>query len=468
MTGLIFQYPCRDGTSGLELDSVRHNYTRINPSYGCGLVIAVLQALDEAASCAPKEIHAATKIQATFRMYRQATAFRDVRQKACVIQRIYRGYSTRKRLEHERRTTLQLAYLQTVFDMFATRIQATFRGYRSRKTTSNYYAQQAYINKVTMRSLGVLRDAHRTRAEQDKMRSAEVQRLHALNYARRTARMHHTVSTCAIPSVYLRPPATSGRLALAAHTACGSAGGDTPPGVLAEALEDFELEQAAVYTAGERLEDDIREHSRLARLNRGDLSIKSDAHSGASTSFAERSAAQQAKKALSSPGSSSQPHVSCLPALDPTSRTAPTAKAAASARVGKSEEDEEAKRIRPVSWEDASATAPQRPLVSQTLKMSSAAATSRTAENAANGVSSFHRGFSVKRHDCMEHDLSCNAGVTQRAHSGGGAAAVTFPGPLSTAKERAALDRSVDHKLVKSVHGDAVFKVPAGRGKRVR
>lgn len=480
MASLIFQYPCRDGATGLELEAVRHHYSRVTPDYGCSLLSSVLEALDVAAAAAPRELYAAVKIQASFRMYLQAKAFRNVRLKACTIQRVFRGYSTRKRLERERQTTQHRLYLQTVFNIFATRIQATFRGYYSRKTRFNYYAQQAYIDQVTTRSLNVLKEAHHTRVEQDKLRSAESQRVHARTYARRTAQMHHTVSTCSIPSVYLRPPVPSERLAHNLHVAAEKSGGanfethSAGDGRAGEgsALEDCDLAQAAVLTAGEKLEEDIRQNSRVARHHR----VKAASHASTTPPAALASASPP-----QTPTSATQS--SRLPAITSSGRPS---NGRPVARTARTTDDTDAALNGPVPWEDVLATPPQRPLVSKsqhqptsfsntapaaaTSAVAAAGSSSKVTSPAGKGVSSFHRKFDVKRHDCVQHALSCSAGVSKNGAAT--AAAVTagpaLMGPLSTAKESAALEHSVDQKLIKSVHGNAVFKVPAGRGKRVR
>ncbi|KPI84156.1 hypothetical protein ABL78_6802 [Leptomonas seymouri] len=456
MAGVIFQYPCKDGTTGMELKAMRHNYSCVAPSYGCSLANAVLLALDEAAACAPRETRAATKIQATFRMHQQAKAFRNIRNMACTIQRVYRGYSTRRHLQHERATTQRTAYLQAVFDMFATRIQALFRGYYSRKTRSNYYAQQAYINNVTARSLGVLEDAHRTRIEQDTLRTAESQRVQVLNYIRRTAQMHHTVSTSSIPSVYLRPPVSLVQTEEVGETASA----------------DYALAQAAVLTAGEQVENDILQNSRAARLNRAETLRKLGVTSGALLRSAATTTAPQAattdKKRL--PTATAPSQVPRLPALDASARKQRVRNKVSSA--GSAEGDEP--KIAPVvSWENASATAPQRPLIEKAYQHSSSpshntasAPVSTTAGSGplsteAKSVSSFHRKFGVRPHDCIGPSVSLKAIATQN-----GIAAVTFPGPLSMEKERAALEHSVNQKVVKSIHGNTVFKVPAAHGKR--
>jgi hypothetical protein len=462
MASLVFQYPCREGTTGLELEAVWYHYSRVTPVYGVGLVNAVLMALDEAAACAPEECRAAVKIQATYRMHRQAAAFRDVRRKACTIQRVFRGHATRKRIEQERLTEQRLAYLRLVFDMFATRIQACFRGYYSRKTRSNYYAQQAYILQVTTRALNVLEDAHRTRVEQDKLRLAESLRVQALSYARRTAAMHHTISTFSIPSVYVRPPAASERLAQNPPVASGEGKEDAQTETGANAPGGDELAQAALFAAAEKLEEDIRLNSRAVRhRKRGEAGRTCrGATSGEWQRLAFMEAPQQAQTAEAKDTTAASLPPSRLPAINTGSQKQ---EASHKGRTSRATAKGSGRRLSPaVPWQNASASAPQRPLVLRSPPApASTSAEKAPTSTAAGGVSSFRRQFSVKRHDCVEHQLSCEAGVAKNS-----AAAATFPGPLSTAKESAALEHSVDQQLIKSVHGNAVFKVPAARGKR--
>lgn len=513
----IYQYAKREGQTGLELDLLRLHYSRVTPDYGCRLVNAVLAALQEAAANAPAEIAAATKIQTTFRMHRQRQAYQAIRDAACAIQRVYRGYTTRKVLEVEAATVRHTEYLQTVFDMFATRIQACFRGYRSRKVRANYYAQQAYLRIVTTRSAEVLAQAHCTKVEQDALRTAEAKRVHDAAYADRTAHMHYMVSTCSLPSVYQcvvalpeakpgvetrvptppekkkgrsRSAETSGRAHR--HSPANAGAGETAS---ESAAEERFMAQVAAYTAGAKLEDDIRLHARAARRER---------HRGRSKAPQPSAALADAPAEPTDAASSQVPRLPALTASMPAPRQPP----------GKTN------RTPPVPWEMDSSRPPQRPLVPRTPPIagpslsqsapaapstsrappsggsslgrtlrkeqkpavsgrgtstadtavadvaaptgaSSAAAQAFTETVSELAVSSFSRRFGVKRHDCLDHQLSTTNGVTSDA-----APSYAATIPLSTAKEDAAVERSVNQQVVQALHGNTVFKVPAGRGRR--
>lgn len=517
----IFQYSTREGHSCLERDVMSRKYSLITPAYGCSLVNAVLSALEDAAAHASVELDAAVKIQATFRMYQQQKAFLMLRHHACLIQRVYRGYATRKRLDVERATVRQMAYLQTVFDMFATRIQACYRGYQSRKTRSNYYAQQAYLNVVTARSSEVLVQALRTHIEQDALRNAEAKRVHDLSYARRTAHMHYMVSTCSVPSVYqpcAAPSTAKQPTPNTSHTCrevrchgeeCGSVS-PVPPAVKSAgegsdgcAANDKLMAQAAAYASGQKLEDDIRRHARAARLERNTVKAKASHGLVVLTVPATASSPSPDKTIAEGPEAegapvSAPPQVSGmrLPALTPSqpaqrsrpvNSTAPTAIAA-------------------VPWEVSSARPPQKPLTPRapsltgpsfsqtappaTFRTTRAGRKPRKAQQAAEddschaagtaaaptagpapsaasidpsmsraAVSSFHRRFAVKRHDCLEHQLSITNGVVSDGND-----SHALRSALLSAKEDAAVQRSVDHKVMQALHGDAIFKVSARRG----
>ncbi|CBZ26265.1 conserved hypothetical protein [Leishmania mexicana MHOM/GT/2001/U1103] len=522
-THFIFQYSTREGHSWLKRDVMSRNYSLITPAYGCGLVNAVLSALEDAAAHAPVEIDATVKIQAAFRMYQQRKAFLMLRQHACLIQRVYRGYATRKRLDGERATVRRMAYLQTVFDMFATRIQACYRGYQSRKTRSNYYAQQAYLNVVTARSSEVLVQALSTQAEQDALRNAEAKRVHNLSYARRTAHMHYMVSTCSVPSVYQLSPASSTAKQSTQNTsktckAVRSHGGEcgvvspVPPAVKSAgegsddcAADDEKLmTRAATYVSGQKLEEDIRHHARAARLERNAVKAKASHSPGVLTVPATASSPSPDKTIVAGPEAEGAPMSATsqvsgprLPALTPSQsaqRSRPVNSTAPAATVT-------------VPWEVSSAHPPQKPLTprappltgpsfSQTAPPATSSRTTRThrtprkAQQAAEddnfhatgtaavptagpapsaasidpsvsraAVSSFHRRFAVKRHDCLEHQLSISNGVVSDGNS-----SHALSSALLSAKEDAAVQRSVGHKVMQALHGDVIFKVSARQG----
>ncbi|KAG5464993.1 hypothetical protein LSCM4_00441 [Leishmania orientalis] len=521
---LIYQYSHPEGQSGLELDIFSGHYSRITPAYGCSLVKAVLIALEDAEAHAPAELDAAVTIQATFRMYRQRKAFLTVRHHACLIQRMYRGYATRKRLDVERATVRQMTYLQAVFDMFATRIQACYRGYQSRKKKSNYYSQQAYLKVVTALSSEVLAQARRTQWEQDTLRDAEAKRVHELSYTSRTAHMHYMVSTCSVSSVYQvrvapRPVKQSSQITpdtdrdLGSHSGESGFGSTVPPVVKATAEasdggaadDEMLMVQVAADASGKKLEDDIRHNARAARreriavkTNKSHTPVVLSAPAASSSQSPEGTCAGHSEAKGAIVGAASLAPRTRLPALTPSKPT---------------QSSRQANTIAPaatvtVPWELPSTHPPHRPLTTRipTLACSSFShtappAASRTCQAgrkprgapqraqddcchvagtgtaAASGpappaagidpsmpcdsVSSFHRRFAVKRHDCLEHQLSSSNGVVS---DGAGSHAVGDA--ISLAKEDAAIQRSVDQKVVQALHGDAVFKVPARRGRR--
>ncbi|KAG5465729.1 hypothetical protein CUR178_00441 [Leishmania enriettii] len=520
----IYQYSHREGQLGLELNVYSNLYSRITPAYGCSLVKAVLIALEDAEAHAPAELNAAVTIQATFRMYRQRKAFLAVRHHACLIQRVYRGYATRKRLDVERATVRQITYLQVVFDTFATRIQACYRGYQSRKKKSNYYSQQAYLKVATALSSEVLAQAHRTQWEQDALRDAEAKRVHELSYASRTAHMHYMVSTCSMPSVYQgkvasRPVKQSSQITPDTdrdlRSRCGGSGFGSaePPVVKATAASsdggaaDVEMliAQVTVNSSGRKLEDDIRHNARAARRER--IAVKTNkTHTPAVPTASAACSCQSSKGTCVG-------HSEAKGAIVAAASLAPRARLPALTPSKSTQSSRQANAIAPaatltVPWELPSTHPPYRPLTTRipTLACSSFSHTAPPAASctcqagrkprgapqraqddcghvagtgtaAASGpappaagidpsiqcasVSSFHRRFAVKRHDCLEHQLSSTNGVVS---DGAGSHAVSDA--ISLAKEDAAIQRSVDQKVIQALHGDAIFKVPARRGRR--
>ncbi|KAG5464258.1 hypothetical protein LSCM1_00439 [Leishmania martiniquensis] len=519
----IYQHSKREGQCGLEVDIFSGHYSRITPAYGCSLVKAVLRALEDADAHAPAELNAAVTIQATFRMYRHRKAFLTVRHHACLIQRVYRGYITRKHLEVERATVRQMAYLQAVFDMFATRIQACYRGYQSRKTRSNYYAQQAYLKAVTALSSEVLAQAHNTQVEQDAVRNAEARQLQELLYARRTARMHYMVSTCSLPSVYqgrVGPPSVKQSSQPVSETGRELLSGSGESGFVSAAPQTVKVTAKAsdggaadgkvlmapdvAGVSGSKLEDDIRYNARVARRERSAVKAKTShalalptAIAASSSQSPERKSAGGSEAEGATPSTAPVASGTRLPPVTPSKPTQSSRQANAAAPEA----------AVTVPWELASTRPPHRPLTTHAPFLASssfshtappvscaskagrkpraapqgaqdgcwhvsgtcAAAASGPARSAAGvdssipgaAVSSFHRRFAVKRHDCLEHGLSSSNGVVS---DGGGSHAVGDV--LSLAKEDAAIQRSVDQKVIQALHGDAIFKVPARRGRR--
>ncbi|CBZ38865.1 hypothetical protein, conserved [Leishmania donovani] len=521
-THFIFQYSTREGYSCLERDVMSRNYSLITPAYGCSLVKAVLSALEDAAAHAPVEIDATVKIQSTFRMYQQRKAFLMLRHHARLIQRVYRGYATRKRLNMERATVRQMTYLQTVFDMFATRIQACYRGYQSRKTRSNYYAQQAYLNVVIARSSEVLAQALSTQIEQDGLRSAEAKRARDLSYAHRTAHMHYMVSTCSVPSVYqpFAAPSTANQSTPNTSHTCREVRGHSeecslvspiPPAVKSAgegsdgcATNDKLMARAAAYASGQKLEDDIRRHARAARLERNTVKAKAIHGPADLTVPATASSPSPYKMIAAGPetegasvSATSQASGTRLPALTPSqpaqrshpvNSTAPAATATVPWEVSSARPPQKllVPRVPPLTGPSFSQTAPpatssrttragRKPRKAQQAAEddsfhaagTAAVPTAGPAPSAASidpsmsraAVSSFHRRFAVKRHDCLEHQLSIANGVVS---DGNGSCALSSA--LLSAKEDAAVQRSVDHKVMQGLHGDAIFKVSARRG----
>ncbi|KAI5691470.1 IQ calmodulinbinding motif containing protein [Leishmania braziliensis] len=523
-TGFIYQYLNSRGQSGLELDVLCRHYSRITPAYGCRLVNAVLSALEDASAHAPVEIDATVKIQATFRMYQQRKAFLTLRSSACLIQRVYRSYATRKHLDVERAAVRQMAYLQAVFDMFATRIQACYRGYQSRKTKSNYYAQQAYLKVVTARSSEVLAQALSTQVEQDTLRKAEAKRQDELSYARRTAHMHYMVSTCSVPSIYQRsvePPPGKQSVHNTLHTSRGVCGHSGESGLVSPGLPTVKLAkersdssaaedetlmaQVAAYVSGQKLESDIRHHARAARLERIAVTAKRSPSPIAPTVLTVASLQSSDRTTAVRPR-----------AEGTTVRTTLLAQGARLPALAASQPVQRSRQVKAtalaasptVPWEELSLThPPQKPLTTPGLPLKSsffsetgspatllrttqasrkprggqqtaegdsfqatgtaAAAAAAPAPSEASiepsilgaAVSSFHRRFAVKRHDCLGCQLSITNGIVSD-----GAGSHALSGPLSPAREEAAVQRSVDQKVMQALHGDAVFKVSARRG----
>lgn len=227
---------------------------RFQPQYGPRLMEAVLLAVHEANESAELESFAATKIQAVFRMYRARTKYLFTMKSIARIQSIVRGYVQGRQTERHRALDERRRQL-SAFSYYATRIQACFRGYYSRKHKNDFYATKRYICEVTQRSNTALAAIEVINEEQERLVQLREATADYDEYVKATRKSHYLLSTASASGVY-RPPI------VATHT--------LPTGDEAVDGEEGQGQEASLGFAGTRtvfhtsVEDDIRASTALA------------------------------------------------------------------------------------------------------------------------------------------------------------------------------------------------------------
>mmetsp|Transcript_63599 Transcript_63599/g.201131 ORF Transcript_63599/g.201131 Transcript_63599/m.201131 type:complete len:332 (+) Transcript_63599:86-1081(+) len=152
----------------------------------------------------PLEQGAALRIQTKWRSYATRRNLRWLSGKTLVIQRWYRGYLGRLRFKLARKVAdhnLRVRF----FDIMATEIQRSFRGYWSRKHIHSFYARKAYLEAVMERTAalrGEMEGGFARQQAEDELRAAmEAQD----RFVRTIDGLHHLVSTDCCPGVYNSP-----------------------------------------------------------------------------------------------------------------------------------------------------------------------------------------------------------------------------------------------------------------------
>jgi hypothetical protein len=148
-----------------------------------------------------KEIRCCTRIQAQFRCHRLRKAFLIMRANTVLVQRIIRGYSTRKRywqlIEAELTRRRKAFYTATALS-----IQRVYRGYYSRKYIHDFYARKTYLMHIAQKNAEV-RERLAKHHEGLQLYEAQQKDEYARSEFQKLATsLHHLTSTRAVPGVY--------------------------------------------------------------------------------------------------------------------------------------------------------------------------------------------------------------------------------------------------------------------------
>ena len=148
-----------------------------------------------------KELQAAVKIEALWRMYKQRKLYLHQKWAVSVIKRVYRGYRTRKSFWH---LTSQALSLQRhhFFSSSALSIQRIYRGFYSRKYLHDFYARKKYLKYIEGKNQRRLEKMSKYKQDllcEDQKRQEEYARM---EFYKLSTNLHHLTSTNAIPGVY--------------------------------------------------------------------------------------------------------------------------------------------------------------------------------------------------------------------------------------------------------------------------
>ena len=148
-----------------------------------------------------KELKAAVKIEALWRMYRQRKYFLHQQWAVSVIKRVFRGYKTRKNFW--KLTSSALSYQRKeFFSSAAVSIQKIYRGYYSRKYLHDFYARKKYLKYIEGKNQRRLEKMSRYQQQliiDEQKRQEDYARM---EFYKLSTNLHHLTSTRAVPGVY--------------------------------------------------------------------------------------------------------------------------------------------------------------------------------------------------------------------------------------------------------------------------
>lgn len=158
----------------------------------------------EAESLRRDEYRHAVIIQAWFRGCRSRQYLKELNEKATEIQRVFRGFSARKKWrEMVQREVDQLKSAH--YNGMATVIQRTWRGYFSRKLIHDFYALKRYLRGVEEKNEELRTTLAEEKERADKKRLEDQAKEAHRRLVTDAKSKHHLISTYAIPGVYNQP-----------------------------------------------------------------------------------------------------------------------------------------------------------------------------------------------------------------------------------------------------------------------
>ena len=151
-----------------------------------------------------KEAAAAATVQTRFRSSSSRKKFKTKRDKAAMLQRIYRGYEGRRRAS-ERQSEVERTTQGLLFDYFAEVIQRTFRGFHSRKVKHDFHARKKYIEEMVSKSEDLQQRLNQVAKEEAKKAEEARRAQRERKVKETTTQLHYLLSTQAQRGVMNAP-----------------------------------------------------------------------------------------------------------------------------------------------------------------------------------------------------------------------------------------------------------------------
>ncbi|KAI7804582.1 spermatogenesis-associated protein 17 [Triplophysa rosa] len=151
-----------------------------------------------------RDNQAAVKIQSWFRGCQVRAYLSHLHKNATVIQRIWRGFISRKLFRHRVKAAYFIMKIH-LYNKMAVKIQKRWRGYYIRKYVHNYYARKRYLQALTRKNNQIRRDleefAELQKRERERIALEKEEREKNLQ----AQRLHFLLSTKQCPGVYNSP-----------------------------------------------------------------------------------------------------------------------------------------------------------------------------------------------------------------------------------------------------------------------
>lgn len=150
------------------------------------------------------ETSSAVHIQTRFRSSKAYHQRKIQSYMAKEIQRFLRGHFGRKR-SRKARAAKNTSMERLLFDYYAEIVQKTWRGYRSRRFTHDFWARKKYIKTVEQRGNELRQELDAYAAKRLATVKLERAKSRKKELATVTQNLHHLLSTESIPGVYNNP-----------------------------------------------------------------------------------------------------------------------------------------------------------------------------------------------------------------------------------------------------------------------
>eukprot|EP00056_Hartaetosiga_gracilis_P014477 m.240671 g.240671 ORF g.240671 m.240671 type:complete len:349 (-) comp15736_c0_seq1:104-1150(-) len=178
-------------------------FLRVASSQPLRFVEKYLHAEEEARKYRQIEWDAAVCIQSAWRGFKQRRVVKKWINSALMIQKVFRGLKERQKYDYLVKTKLQ-DKRKRQFDAVATKIQAAWRGYVSRKRVLDFYGRRAYLKEVHAHNEAIKREMEAFEAEQEHIRQQQQAEKKKKKQLRQLERQHHMLSTHAQKGVISR------------------------------------------------------------------------------------------------------------------------------------------------------------------------------------------------------------------------------------------------------------------------